>query len=160
MGPSINYVRIFSRFLGPPTPPVAHSTHLNDPPPSCVRPAKNLGTPPPFYYYPKLNMLFIYTCVCIIFFLPSIPMYYTGVEITPNVLRASQAPNLGNPGAHNKTWSNQQFFNKFIRYFLSSRWNVTILLWESWKIIQSRFHFHNFILYIKMNRKYRLHKTL
>ena len=32
-GPSINYIRIFSRFLDPPTPPVAHSTHLNDPPP-------------------------------------------------------------------------------------------------------------------------------
>ena len=32
-GPSINYIRIFSRFLDPPTPLVALSTHLNDPPP-------------------------------------------------------------------------------------------------------------------------------
>ena len=32
-GPSINYVRIFSRFLDPPTHPVALSTHLKDPPP-------------------------------------------------------------------------------------------------------------------------------
>ena len=49
LGPSINYIRIFSRILDPPTPPVAHSMHLNDPPPpSCVRPVKNLR-PPPFF---------------------------------------------------------------------------------------------------------------
>ena len=55
MGPSINYIRNFPRILYPPTPPVAHSTHLNDPPPSCVHPAKNL-TPPPFILHSNLDM--------------------------------------------------------------------------------------------------------
>ena len=51
LGPSIK--RISPRFLDPPIPPVAHSTHLNDPPsPFCVRPVKNLR--PPNYFLPVL----------------------------------------------------------------------------------------------------------
>ena len=44
-GPSINYIRIFSQFLDTPTPPVAHSTHLNDPPPLRTS-SQESDTPP------------------------------------------------------------------------------------------------------------------
>ena len=48
-GPSINYIRIFSRFLDPPTPPVAHSMHLNDPPPPLLRTSSQKSETPPFF---------------------------------------------------------------------------------------------------------------
>ena len=46
-GPSNNYIRKFSRFLDPPTPPVAHSMHLNDPPPLLRTSSQESETPPP-----------------------------------------------------------------------------------------------------------------
>ena len=46
LGPSINYVRIFSRILDPPTPPVALSMHLNDPPPLLRTYIQESETPP------------------------------------------------------------------------------------------------------------------
>ena len=48
LGPSINYIRILSRFLDPPTPPDAHSTHLNDPPPLLRTYSQKSETPPLF----------------------------------------------------------------------------------------------------------------
>ena len=50
MGPSINYIRIFSRFLDPPTPLVAHSTHLNGPSPLLRTSNLESETPPPLLF--------------------------------------------------------------------------------------------------------------